>query len=185
MRPDSRLRRPPILLDRIPELERPFVVRVRVGPTEEAVSPSLLNNYTGTLRQLNRLDEARDYSERAYAKAPHIGDQDAIYHALNTRALVYIDQRDFKRAESMLTELEPIVLRILPPGHYWLGSLASVQGLLASGKGDSKRHSSWPIARWISWKLRARPGERAAASFPSRISVELLWSWNPVIQIRP
>jgi tetratricopeptide (TPR) repeat protein len=111
----------------------------RVGPTEEAVSPSLLNNYAGTLRQLNRLDEAADYSERAYATAPHTGDQDAIYHALNTRVLVYIDQRDFKRAESMLTELEPIVLRILPPGHYWFGSLASVQALLASGKGDFKK----------------------------------------------
>jgi tetratricopeptide (TPR) repeat protein len=96
----------------------------RVGPTEEAVSPLLLNNYAGILRQMDRLDEAADYSERAYAKARHTGDQDAIYHALNTRALVYIDRRDFDRAESMLAELEPMVLRILPPGHYWLGSLA-------------------------------------------------------------
>ncbi len=110
----------------------------RVGSTEEAVSPLLLNNYAGTLRQLDRLDEAADYAERAYAKGLQTGDQDAIYHALNTRALVYIDQRDFKRAASMLAELEPIVLRIFPPGHYWLGSLASVQALLASGTGDFK-----------------------------------------------
>jgi len=108
----------------------------RVGSTEEAVSPLLLNNYAGTLRQLDRLDEAADYSERAYAKGLQTGDQDAVYHALNTRALIYVDQRDFKRAASMLAELEPIVLRIFPPGHYWFGSLASVQALLASGTGD-------------------------------------------------
>jgi serine/threonine-protein kinase len=110
----------------------------RVGPTEEAVSPLLLNNYAATLRELHRLDEAADYSQRAYAKALKTGDQDAIYHALNTRALIYIDQRDFKRAASMLAELQPMVFRIFPPGHYWFGSLASVQALLASGTGDSK-----------------------------------------------
>jgi hypothetical protein len=49
-----------------------------------------------------------------------------------------MDQRDFNRAASMLSELEPKVLRIFPPGHYWLGSLASVQALLASGTGDFK-----------------------------------------------
>ena len=111
----------------------------RVGPTEEAVSPLLLNNYAGTLRELGRLDEAADYSERAYAKGRQTGDQDTIYHALNTRALIYIDQHDFKSAASMLAELEPIALRIFPAGHYWLGSLASVQALLASGTGDFKK----------------------------------------------
>ena len=108
----------------------------RVGPTEDAVSPLLLNNYAATLRELERLDEAADYSQRAYEKGLQTGDQDAIYHALNTRALVYIDQHDFKRAASALAELEPIALRTFPPDHYWLGSLASVQALLASGTGE-------------------------------------------------
>jgi serine/threonine-protein kinase len=108
----------------------------RVGPTEDAVSPLLLNNYAATLRELERLDEAADYSQRAYEKGLKTGDQDAIYHALNTRALVYIDKHDFKRASSMLAELQPIALRTFPPDHYWLGSLASVQALLASGTGD-------------------------------------------------
>lgn len=108
----------------------------RIGPTEDAVSPLLLNNYAATLRELGRLNEAADYSQRSYEKGLKAGDQDAIYHALNTRALVYIDQRDFKRAGAVLTELQPIALRIFPPDHYWLGSLASVQALLASGTGD-------------------------------------------------
>ncbi len=110
----------------------------RVGPTEDAVSPLLLNNYASTLREVGRLDEAADYAERAYAKGVKTGDQDAIYHSLATRALIYIDQHDFKRAASMLTEVEPIAVRILPAGHYWLGSLASIQALLAAGTGDFK-----------------------------------------------
>lgn len=109
----------------------------RVGPTEEAVSPVLLNNYANTLRQLNRLDEAADYSERAYTKGLRTDDQDAIYHALNTGALIYIEKHDYKRAATMLAELEPRALKIFPSGHYWLGAMASVQALLASGQGDS------------------------------------------------
>ncbi|HEY6184801.1 MAG TPA: protein kinase [Terriglobales bacterium] len=108
----------------------------RAGPTEEAVSPVLLNNYANTLRQLNRLSEAADYSERAYAKGLRTDDQDAIYHALNTSALIYIEQHDYKRAASKLAELEPRALKIFPEGHYWLGAMASAQALLASGQGD-------------------------------------------------
>jgi tetratricopeptide (TPR) repeat protein len=108
----------------------------RVGRTEEAVSPVLLNNYANTLRQLNRLAEAADYSERAYAKGLRTDDQDAIYHALNTRALIYIEQHDYRRAATMLAELEPRARKIFPEGHYWLGAMASVQALLASGQGD-------------------------------------------------
>ncbi|UWZ84435.1 serine/threonine-protein kinase [Occallatibacter riparius] len=108
----------------------------RVGPTEDAVSPLLLNNYAAILRELDRLDEAADYSQRAYDKGLKTGDQDAIYHALNTRALVYIDQHDFARAASALAELQPIAMRTFPPDHYWMGSLASVQALVASGSGD-------------------------------------------------
>ena len=131
-----------IVLDRLgrplqaADLYRRAIDISRIGPTEEAVSPLLLNNYAATLRELERLDEAADYSQRAYERGLKTADQDAIYHALNTRALVYIDQHDFTRAASMLAELQPIALRTFPPDHYWLGSLASVQALLASGTGD-------------------------------------------------
>ena len=53
--------------------------------------------------------------------------------------MIYIDQRDFNRAATMLTELEPMLRRIFPPDHYWFGSLASVQALLASGTGDFRK----------------------------------------------
>jgi tetratricopeptide (TPR) repeat protein len=85
---------------------------------------------------LNRLDEAADYSERGYAKGLRTDDQNAIYHALNTSALIYIDKHDYKRAAAKLAELEPRALKIFPPGHYWLGAMATAQALLASGQGD-------------------------------------------------
>jgi serine/threonine-protein kinase len=136
----------------------------RAGPTEEAVSPTLLNNYAATLRQLGRLDEAADYSERAYAKGQRTGDQDVIYHALYIRALVYIDQHDLRRATSMLAELEPRVLRTFPAGHHWLGRLASTQALLASGKGDFR--AALPMAdRGVTIVEAASKAGRAGSDF--------------------
>ena len=108
----------------------------RIGQTEDAVSPVVLNNYASTLHQLGRLDEAADYSERAYAKAQRVGNQVGIYQSLHMRALVYIEQRDFTRAAAMLAELEPRLRKSFPPDNLWFGVLASTQALLASGKGD-------------------------------------------------
>jgi eukaryotic-like serine/threonine-protein kinase len=108
----------------------------RVGQTEDAVSPMLLTNYASTLRQLGRLDEAADYSGRAYAKAQRVGDQMVIYISLYVRALIYIEQHDFTRAATMLAEMEPRLRRSLPPDNYWFGALASAQALLSSGTGN-------------------------------------------------
>jgi eukaryotic-like serine/threonine-protein kinase len=106
----------------------------RAGQTEDTVSPMLLNNYASTLRQLGRLDEALDYSERAYTKAQRVGDPVVIYQTLQARAMIYIEKRDFPHAATMLAELEPRLRRSLPPDNYWFGALASAQALLASGK---------------------------------------------------
>jgi tetratricopeptide (TPR) repeat protein len=108
----------------------------RAGQTEDAVSPMILNNYAGTLRQLGRLDEAADYAGRAYAKAQRSGDQVVMNQALYARAFICIEQHDFTRAAAMLSELEPKLRQSLPPGNYWFGALASLQALLASGRGE-------------------------------------------------
>ena len=106
----------------------------RTGQTEDTVSPVVLNNYATTLRQLGRLDEAADYSERAYAKAQRVGNQVAIYQSLQMRALIYIEQRDFTRAATMLAELEPRLRRSFPPDNLWFGVLASTAGAARVGK---------------------------------------------------
>jgi tetratricopeptide (TPR) repeat protein len=108
----------------------------RVDKTEETVSPMILNNYAKTLRQLARLNEAADYAERAYVKAKQADDQLVLYQALYVRALIHLDQGDVTRAAAVLAELEPILRRSLPPGHYWFGALASAQARVASGRRD-------------------------------------------------
>ena len=108
----------------------------RAGPTDDAVSPMLLRNYSSTLRVLGRLDEATDYAERAYAKALRTDDQDALYTGAYTRALIYLDRQDYERAANALSQLEPRLLRTFPPDSYWFGLQASVQAMLVSSKGD-------------------------------------------------
>ncbi len=108
----------------------------RSGQTEEAVSPILLNNYAKTLYQLGRLEEAADYSGRAYAKAQQTGDQIVIYQSLYGRALICIEQHDLNRAATLLAEAEPRLRQSLPPDSFWFGALASAQALLASARGD-------------------------------------------------
>jgi len=114
----------------------------RVDKTEETVSPMVLNNYAKTLRQLARLNEAADYAERAYLKAKQADDQLVLYQALYVRALIYLDQGDVTRAAAALAELEPILRRSLPPGHYWFGALASAQSRVASARGDLQSATS-------------------------------------------
>jgi eukaryotic-like serine/threonine-protein kinase len=108
----------------------------RAGKTEETVSPVLLDNYSRTLYQLGRLEEAADYDGRAYAKALQTSDQMAIYRSLYGRALIDLEQRHFKHAATMLGEMEPILRRSLPSDSYWFGALASAQALLAADQGN-------------------------------------------------
>jgi len=108
----------------------------RAGQSEDTVSPTILSNYAGTLRQLGRLDQAADYCERAYTKAQRAGDPAVIYQTLQIGSLVYIERHDFTRAATMLRELEPRLRRTFPPDGFWFAALASDQSLLASGKGD-------------------------------------------------
>jgi tetratricopeptide (TPR) repeat protein len=107
-----------------------------VNQSDQGVSPTLLINYAGTLRELWRLDDAASYAERGYAKALKAGEQVAINQSLLLRGRIYRDRRDLPRAEAMLAEVEPRLRRDLPPGHYAFASLASERGLLALARGD-------------------------------------------------
>jgi serine/threonine-protein kinase len=105
------------------------------GDDEERVSPMLLNNLGRTLLDLDRVDEASDYADRAYAGARRGGNEGVLNQALVLRTSVSIRQGDLRRAASALAELEPRVER-LPPEHFLHFALASQQGLLAHARGD-------------------------------------------------
>jgi tetratricopeptide (TPR) repeat protein len=109
----------------------------RANQTEDAVSPVLLYNYAGVLRELGRFSEAADYAERAFAKAQRAGDEILLAQVDLQRARVYRDQKDFVRANSLLADLEPRMRHLLPPKHYAFASLASDRGLLALAQGDA------------------------------------------------
>jgi eukaryotic-like serine/threonine-protein kinase len=111
----------------------------RANQTEDAVSPVLLYNYAGVLRELGRFSEAADYAERATAKARKAGEQILLAQADLQRARVYRDRKDFVQAEWLLSDLEPRMRHLLPPEHYAFASLASDKGLLALAEGDESR----------------------------------------------
>jgi len=104
--------------------------------SEAAISPMLLLNYARALLELGRLNEAADYAERAHDKAQKGGDNVAVNQSLLVRSSIYRGQGDLERARQMLSEVESILRRSVPPGHIALASLASQRALLAQARGE-------------------------------------------------
>jgi serine/threonine-protein kinase len=121
------------------EAERAFrrVIGISsVDGTDGSVSPMLLNNLARTLRDLDRLTEAREYAERAYAKARRMGQQVVIDQSLIQRSAIYRGLGDLTGAARMLAELEARVTQNLPAGHIAFAALAAEQALLAAARGE-------------------------------------------------
>jgi eukaryotic-like serine/threonine-protein kinase len=108
----------------------------RVNETEDALSPITLINYAKTLRELNRLPEAKDYAERASMRAAQLQHQIAIAISLLERARIYIGLHERARAAAALTEVESRMKQALPPGHYSFAILDSEKALNALENND-------------------------------------------------
>ena len=106
------------------------------GGGDANVSPMLLNNLARVLRDLDRLDEAADYAERAYAKALQSEQQPVITQNLLLRASIYRLAGDPARAAATLVEAEPVLQAMLPPGHIAFAALAEERARLAAARGD-------------------------------------------------
>jgi serine/threonine-protein kinase len=120
------------------ESERLFRRAIRISSsdgTEQGVSPMLLTNLAGTLVELDRLREARDYAERARAKARRAGNELVVSLSLNRLITVYRRLGDLTRAEQVLSELEPRWRR-MPVGNRVHALLASHRALLAQAHGS-------------------------------------------------
>jgi serine/threonine-protein kinase len=107
------------------------------GPnlTNDAAAAALLNDYAGALRELGRMQEAGEYAERAYAKATKVSHQIIVAASLFQRTRIYRDRHDFARAGAMLLELEPLLKRAFPPGHYGFASFALERALIEDAQG--------------------------------------------------
>jgi eukaryotic-like serine/threonine-protein kinase len=108
----------------------------RSDESNAAVSPMLLVNYGRTLRELGRLDEAATYAELAYTRARKADLVVVINQSLLERARIYRESHDLARAEAMLDEVEPMLRRALPPGHYAFGALTLEKSLIAFASGN-------------------------------------------------
>ena len=108
----------------------------RADQAEREVSPMLLTNYSRTLFELGRTDEAARYADEAYAKARQSGNEVVINQSLLTRARILRAQGELAQSEAMLSEVEPRLRKALPPGHLAFTTLDTQRALLAVAYGD-------------------------------------------------
>jgi len=102
----------------------------------DLVSPNLMNNYARSLRELARLSEAANYAERACTRARSNGSHSALNHLLLELAKIYTLQHKPDQAEAMLAEVEPVLRKDLPPGHFAFATLAADHARIALEKRD-------------------------------------------------
>jgi eukaryotic-like serine/threonine-protein kinase len=130
-----------MLAGRPQEAEKIYRRAIDIGHSAqlEDASPGLLNNYADALLQLRRPQEAAKYAEQAYDKARKAKDQFVIEKSLMQRSRIYREELDFTRSAAMMDEVEPLLQRDLPPGHYAFAHLASDRAYLAQAQGDSAK----------------------------------------------
>lgn len=118
------------------KMDRKAIEISRDSAGDDAVSAMVLNNYGRVLRELNRLPEAADHVERAYKKAVQTEDELVINQSLLELARIYRLQHNLPRAEAVLKEVEPRLLKMLPTGHYAFSVVPAERGLIALEKSD-------------------------------------------------
>jgi eukaryotic-like serine/threonine-protein kinase len=119
------------------EIEHRAIDIARDGDSEDAVIPIVLTNYARILRKLNRLDEASDYAQRSYEKAQKAQNQMVMGQSMLERARIATGQHKFTEASALLSEVEPMMRKHLPPTHYAFANLAADRSAIAMGEGDT------------------------------------------------
>jgi len=107
-----------------------------INGNQDSVSPILMNNYARSLRELARLPEAADYAERACTKARNTASHSAVNRLLLERARIYTLQHKPDQAEAMLAEVEPMLRKDLPAGHFAFATLAADRARISLEKRD-------------------------------------------------
>jgi serine/threonine-protein kinase len=100
------------------------------------VSPMLLNNYARALSDLDRLDDAVRYIDRAYAEAQRTDNQIVMNMATTLRADVLRKRGDVDGAARALDDVLPRLRKTLPQDHYFFALTTSERSLLAAARHD-------------------------------------------------
>jgi tetratricopeptide (TPR) repeat protein len=141
--------------------------------TTHGVRPIVLNNLARVLRELNRLDEAGTYAERAYTQARAAGDELAVSQSLLNRAGLYRERGDLARAAAALDELAPRLARMLPPGHVAFAQLAMEQGLQARARGDLRAATAFHDRAVTIAEASSQSGQYLPANLVRRAELRL------------
>ena len=134
--------------------------------SDHSVAPMLLVNYARVLQDLNRLDEATDYADRAYVRASQSGALVIVSQLSLLQAAIYRLTGQLDRSAQKLAEAEPWLRKNLPPGHYALGAFASQQSLLAAAQGDWTRAQDLADSAVSIVESAAKAGKQGADYVP-------------------
>jgi eukaryotic-like serine/threonine-protein kinase len=121
------------------KIEKRAIMSLQEGNNSDAVTPNYLIDYSKMLSKLNRLDEASDLAQQAYDKGKAGENQVVMGQSLLVLARIAITQTKFDRAVVLLSELDPLMRQILPPGHYAFSVLMTDRAMLALGQGNITR----------------------------------------------
>jgi len=111
----------------------------QANQAETTVAANPLLNYARVLKELGKLDQAADYTERAYQSARAAGNKTMALNALFMRAALYRSQGQLERAVQLLTEVETGLLASLPAGHIAFPSLGMQRALIAQAQGEREK----------------------------------------------
>lgn len=137
---------------------------------DDASSPTLLNSYADALLALRRLEDAAKYAEEAYDKAQQFRDAVTLKQSLMERSKIYREEHDFVRSAAMLDQVEPLLRRDLPPGHYAFARLAQERALLAEAEGDSAKALQLVNKAVPMVELAIKSGGQGAFMLPNLLS---------------
>lgn len=118
------------------DIDKRAIEILQNNDTLGTVSPMYLVNYAKMLSKLNRPGEARNFAQQAYDKAKNGHNQTVMGQSLLVLARIAITEKKIDQAVALLNELEPLMHRILPPGHYGFATLATDRALIALEQGN-------------------------------------------------
>jgi serine/threonine-protein kinase len=160
-------------LDAVKVLKRS--IDISTNGTQESVQPFPLVNYARALFALGRLDEARDYAERGFAKAEQRGDELPLREVLLVMSGIYREKGDLQGAGRAVSQAAALFERSLPPGHAAFAGLTLQRALNAQAAEDlpaALRFSNEAVAA-VEASVQLRGAHRLPPFLIGRSGIEL------------
>ena len=106
--------------------------------TDKSVSPMVLTNLSRVLIELDRLDEAQRYADRAYARALAEGNEIVARDSTFLRARIHVRRGESAQAATLLEDVEARYRKTRPPDCVCYASLNYERAKLAAARSDAE-----------------------------------------------